>query len=348
MPGPRVVLLERVHPSPTASHPLPTGFRLEMDADCLAEHEDIAGAIAQEGGVRLMRGRELSAVMLKDNLVVGGLWTGACGQTFTFDVAVIRAEQGKGLGLSLAKHGRRLASEMKEAGFALELTAISAGGAALARKLDMVATEHRPGLTLFKQPDDTRAELDAAACNLIAQFPKVCSGKECAGWVVRDKVDNRSSIEATLGSDYETHGVREVPMRLLGPDPGFDVREKLARRPDVVALAERMKASGYLTPLIVVVNGLCGGQEGPGYVLEGFHRIDALELLGAKSFPALVVQDTNPSIAERDQAGRLMDPRERFALPAPVAPDAALLKGRKVLAAPSMPATERPLATPDV
>ena len=52
-------------------------------------------------------------------------------------------------------------------------------------------------------------------------------------------------------------------------------------------LAEQIKESGEISPLIVVedADGL--------YILEGSHRYDALYYLGAKSFPALLVIDQN-------------------------------------------------------
>jgi hypothetical protein len=51
------------------------------------------------------------------------------------------------------------------------------------------------------------------------------------------------------------------------------------------ALAEEIKQSGEVNPLIVMID-----EEGP-YILEGGHRYDALKILGAKSFPAIVVID---------------------------------------------------------
>jgi len=50
-------------------------------------------------------------------------------------------------------------------------------------------------------------------------------------------------------------------------------------------LVKQIRESGEISPLIIVVE-----EEGP-YVLEGSHRIDALSLLKANFFPALVVID---------------------------------------------------------
>lgn len=101
-------------------------------------------------------------------------------------------------------------------------------------------------------------------------------------------VSNYSSIEASLGRDWEElDGIREVPFVAFTEMP-----DKLEFRSDeeetrTRELADEIKASGQIEPLIVVVD-----KRGP-YVLEGAHRFDALRLLKAKSFPALVVLDTS-------------------------------------------------------
>ena len=51
------------------------------------------------------------------------------------------------------------------------------------------------------------------------------------------------------------------------------------------ALAEKIKESGWVDPLIIVID-----KEGP-YLLEGAHRFVALFYLKKKYFPALVVID---------------------------------------------------------
>lgn len=93
-------------------------------------------------------------------------------------------------------------------------------------------------------------------------------------------VPNTDSIDATL-DDYELlPGVREVPMsdfELTGKHYSTGGTERIRE------LQEAIEASGEITPLIVVVE-----DEGP-YILEGATRADALYNLGAKSFPALVV-----------------------------------------------------------
>lgn len=119
-------------------------------------------------------------------------------------------------------------------------------------------------------------------------------------------VPNMSSISASL-TDYEIlDGIREVKMSEFEDDgkPSF---YSITEEKRVKDLAERMRASGKITPLIVVVDA---DKRGP-YILEGGHRFDALKLIGRKSFPALVVVDTeNLRLAEfnpdqpRDESGK--------------------------------------------
>ena len=308
---------------------LPAGYELESDPERLGEFEGAALGIAQAGGVRLMRGRELAAVILREEQVVAGLWTEATHDTYTFDVAVAAGHQHRGLGLHLARLGQSYAAEMAEAtGAALELSAISPGGAALAQKLGLIETSRHPGTVVFGTPPTEQDALNAAALALITSLPRVESGEACGGWTVRPQVDNTSSIRASLGTDYQVHGVREVPMSLLGPEPTPVERARLARDRRVASLAAQLKQSGELTPLIVVVNGWHPNQSGPAYVLEGAHRIDALDLLGCQSFPALIVQDTAPEHGVRDVSGRVLTPAERFAPPPAAGPRPALLLPR--------------------
>ncbi len=113
------------------------------------------------------------------------------------------------------------------------------------------------------------------------------------GRVVSAEVPNTSSIAASL-EDYEVlAGIRDVPMSLFSQNaPSFySTSEEQRTR----ALAEAIRESGVLNPLIVVVD-----KEGP-YILEGAHRFDALKLLGAQRMPALVVIDRE-SLPVEEQA----------------------------------------------
>ncbi|WP_454727732.1 MULTISPECIES: ADP-ribosyltransferase-containing protein [Cupriavidus] len=104
------------------------------------------------------------------------------------------------------------------------------------------------------------------------------------GRTVGEDVANAHAVSATL-DDYEMlPGVREIPMAAfdqLGPLSFHSTQE----RERTEQLAEAIKASGRIDPLIVIEDEL-----GP-YVLEGGHRFDALRLLGASAFPAKVALD---------------------------------------------------------
>lgn len=111
------------------------------------------------------------------------------------------------------------------------------------------------------------------------RFP--LAGEKVDGRQVREDVPNWSSIDASLGvhpgAYHVLEGIREVPM---------DAFTGLGSKSDrVKALAEEIKQSGELNPLIVGID-----RDGP-YILEGSHRSDALANLGARSFPAVIAID---------------------------------------------------------
>lgn len=120
------------------------------------------------------------------------------------------------------------------------------------------------------------------------------AGPVVDGRTVRADVPNTASIAATYNEGEYTvlPGIREVALDLLGPPPATPLR--LDRRTQ--QLADEIAASQEINPLIVVVDAT-----GP-YVLEGGHRLDALDSLGAQSFPALVLvtPDAQP-LAKRAQ-----------------------------------------------
>jgi hypothetical protein len=108
------------------------------------------------------------------------------------------------------------------------------------------------------------------------------AGAVVDGRTVLDNIDNTSSIGASLYHYKVLDGIREVPMS------DFEVSGKhysVEGTNRIQQLAIEIQQSQEISPLIVVVD-----KEGP-YVLEGSHRISALKLLNAKSFPALVVID---------------------------------------------------------
>ena len=100
------------------------------------------------------------------------------------------------------------------------------------------------------------------------------------GRAVRDDVPNISSISASLTDYTILPGIREVPMSeftLTGKSYSVSETNRIKD------LAEAIAESREISPLIVVIDA-----EGP-YILEGGHRAEALFLLNAKSFPAMVV-----------------------------------------------------------
>jgi len=103
------------------------------------------------------------------------------------------------------------------------------------------------------------------------------------GREVLDNVDNTSSIGASLYKWYTLPDIREVPMSDFSTT-GKHYSVQGTNR--IKQLEWEIENSKTISPLIVVVD-----KEGP-YVLEGSHRINALHNIKAKSFPALVVIDT--------------------------------------------------------
>jgi hypothetical protein len=118
-----------------------------------------------------------------------------------------------------------------------------------------------------------------------AKYPTVSGYSD--GRVVRKKIPNTASIEASLNEWEVVPGVRDIPMS------EFSLTGEGSERID--QLAEQIKESGEINPLIVVMD-----KEGL-YILEGATRAEALYKLGAKSFPAKLVIDTE-SIAEGQSA----------------------------------------------
>lgn len=124
----------------------------------------------------------------------------------------------------------------------------------------------------------------AKAANRPTEYPR--AGAVVDGRTVRaGPVDNTGSIAASLTDYTVLPGIREVPMTDFY-DAGYRPRQySVSEQRRVDLLAEEIQFHNEIAPLIVVVD-----RDGP-YVLEGAHRLNALQLLGARSFPALVVRD---------------------------------------------------------
>lgn len=101
------------------------------------------------------------------------------------------------------------------------------------------------------------------------------------GRLIREHVPNRASIDASLTDYTELPGVRAVSLKAFTLDEA-----PLATDTRTLDLAKQIAAAKEINPLIVAVDA-----KGP-YILEGGHRYDALKLLGAESFPAVVVVES--------------------------------------------------------
>lgn len=104
---------------------------------------------------------------------------------------------------------------------------------------------------------------------------------------VRGEPDHTSSIAATF-TKYKVHwDVRLIPLRLFsyGFADNFYSDSDWKR---VHRLKTLIEESRWVSPLIAVRD-----KEGY-YILEGAHRLVALGMLGAKSLPAIIVEDLEP------------------------------------------------------
>ena len=115
------------------------------------------------------------------------------------------------------------------------------------------------------------------------KYPK--ADKVVDGLSVGKEVKNMSSIPASFEKYEVEKGIKSVPMSdfpASNPYQMFRSSDDIKR---VQELAEQIKANKRIDPLIVTVD-----KEG-SYVLEGVHRLGALNLLGIKNFPAVIVRD---------------------------------------------------------
>jgi len=116
------------------------------------------------------------------------------------------------------------------------------------------------------------------------QFPVVKAGDVVDGLKVRPETANVSSIKASLENYSVMPGIRSVSIDDFGePGPVTGNVNKLDKR--TRELADAISQSNEITPLIVVYSG------SQNYILEGSHRIDALDALGKKKIPVIAVID---------------------------------------------------------
>ena len=116
-------------------------------------------------------------------------------------------------------------------------------------------------------------------------YPPIISNNLSDGRIVRKDIPNLGSIDASLTDYEELPGIRDVPMSVMTSTNFPLIFHSNSEKSRTEKLAEEIKNSNEINPLIVVYDG---NPQGP-YILEGGHRFDALRLLNAKSFPALVL-----------------------------------------------------------
>ncbi len=122
------------------------------------------------------------------------------------------------------------------------------------------------------------------------EYQRVTDPSNVSGLAVRKKIPNLGSIESTLSDFEELPGIREIPLSdfpTVGKD-AYKATDHFRAVDDinrVSKLADQIKASGEINPLIVVMD-----KDGP-YILEGGHRLAALHKLGKQTLPAKVVID---------------------------------------------------------
>lgn len=139
----------------------------------------------------------------------------------------------------------------------------------------------------------------AVVDELRSRYPK--AGETVGGLKVRSKVDNTGSISASLNDYEELGGVREIS-RSEFTAPKYDPSKATTvdSRDRALALAEEIRKSGEITPLIVAID-----KDGP-YILEGGHRFDALDILGVDKFPAVIVRDLEDLPAAKDASEEII------------------------------------------
>ena len=114
------------------------------------------------------------------------------------------------------------------------------------------------------------------------------AGETVNGLTVMNNIYNMSSIQASMNNYFIYRGIREVPISDFTSGKSYSATEN--RKSE--ELAKRIQINRRISPLIVAID-----EEGP-YILEGGHRLYALQLLGVSSFPALVVFDQDREVYE--------------------------------------------------
>lgn len=134
--------------------------------------------------------------------------------------------------------------------------------------------------SLFETERDFKKELDKL-------YP-VVKGK-VSGLDVEKEIPNLSSIKSSMNDYFILKGIREIPLKFFKSKPKelFYAKDDLDRTRE---LAEEIKYNKYISPLIVVIDS---EDLNYPYILEGGHRLGALNILNKKTFPALIVIEEN-------------------------------------------------------
>jgi disulfide oxidoreductase YuzD len=138
--------------------------------------------------------------------------------------------------------------------------------------------------------------------NFDHEYPVVYAGQTIDGLTVLKDIPNLSSISSSFNSDeyMVRKGIRKVPISSFNAKP-TDLFYASNDIDHTHKLADQIKASGQIKPLIVVHD-----KEGL-YVLEGAHRLGALYLIGVKYIPALIVDD----LSSLQEGTRIISPDEK-------------------------------------
>lgn len=111
-----------------------------------------------------------------------------------------------------------------------------------------------------------------------AMYPVAISPLD--GYVIREKIPNMPSIDATLDYYHTLSKVRAFPTEGFSGSEYYKIIGGVQRVKD---LAQEIQNNKEINPIIVVEE-----KDGP-YVLEGGHRMSAFVDLGIPHIPALIV-----------------------------------------------------------
>ena len=125
-------------------------------------------------------------------------------------------------------------------------------------------------------------------------FPAAPAIKTTRGSInIGSDIKNMGSIPASLENYEIVDGLQMLPINAFETTKAEDLFYAKNDRDRVRKLSEQIEANKRIDPLIVV-------QDAEGYyVLEGGHRLGALDAIGAENVPAIIVKDLDyPYISE--------------------------------------------------